>query len=153
MKLIDEWCNSVEKEPGVGSVMSIARVMRELTKALFDSTEYYYNSIPDSREALAQIIEIYNMSGDPDDFEQLADLNYTKAHLMVRLSDPSAKNIRNVVALAEELEENIDGKVITGGYAYIMEEFAGRIVKGQISSIIFALEYYFTNRIAETSLN
>ncbi|MFO7574387.1 MAG: MMPL family transporter [Bacteroidales bacterium] len=143
MKLIDEWCNSVEKEPGVGSVMSIARVMRELTKALFDSTEYYYNSIPDSREALAQIIEIYNMSGDPDDFEQLADLNYTKAHLMVRLSDPSAENIRNVVALAEELEENIDGKVITGGYAYIMEEFAGRIVKGQISSIIFALSVIF----------
>lgn len=143
MKLIDEWCNSVEKEPGVGNVMSIAKVMREMTKALFDSTENYYNTIPDSREALAQIVEIYNMSGDPDDFEQLADLNYTKAQLMVRLSDPSAENIRNVVALAEELEDKIDGKVITGGYAYIMEEFAGKIVKGQISSIIFALSVIF----------
>jgi len=143
MKLIDEWCNSVEKEPGVGNVISIAKVMREMTKALFDSTENYYNTIPDSREALAQIVEIYNMSGDPDDFEQLVDLNYTKAQLMVRLSDPSAENIRNVVALAEELEKNIDARIITGGYAYIMEEFAGKIVKGQINSIIFALSVIF----------
>lgn len=143
MKLIDEWCNSVEDEPGVGNVMSIARVMREMTRALFDSTEYYYNTIPDSREALAQMVEIYNMSGDPDDFEQLADLNYTKAHLMVRLSDPSAENIRNVVALAGELGKKIDGRVVTGGYAYIMEEFAGKIVKGQVNSIIFAMTVIF----------
>jgi hypothetical protein len=143
MKVIDEWCRMVENEPGVGNVFSIARVMREMTKALFDSTETYYNTIPDSREALAQIVEIYNMSGDPDDFEQLADLNYTKAHLMIRLSDPSARNIRNVVALAGGLEDKINGRVVTGGYAYIMEEFAGKIVKGQINSIGFALTVIF----------
>ncbi len=143
MKMIDEWCNSVQNEPGVGNVMSIARVMREMTRALFDKTEPYYNTIPDSREALAQMVEIYNMSGDPDDFEQLADLNYTKAHLMVRLSDPSAENIRNVVALAGELGDKINGRVVTGGYAYIMEEFAGKIVKGQVSSIVFALTIIF----------
>ena len=143
MKIIDEWCNTVEKEPGVGNVMSIARVMREMTKALFDSTEDNYNTIPESREALAQIVEIYNMSGDPDDFEQLVDLNYTKAHLMVRLNDPSSGNVRNVVALAGELEGKIKGRVVTGGYAYIMEEFAGKIVKGQISSIVFALTVIF----------
>ncbi|MBE0675532.1 MAG: MMPL family transporter [Bacteroidales bacterium] len=143
MKAVDEWCNMIEMEPGTGNVMSIASVVREMSKALFDSTEAYYDAIPDTREALAQMVEIYNMSGDPGDFEQLVDLNYTKAHIIVRFSNPSPYNVRNIATKADLLGDGIDGRVITGGYAYIMEEFSGRIVRGQISSILFALTIIF----------
>ncbi len=143
MLAIDEWCSRVKDEPGVGNVMSVARVVREMSKALFDAGESYYDTIPDTREALAQMVEIYNMSGDPEDFEQLVDLNYTRAHVMVRFNDPAARNIDNIVSMADELEDKISGRIVTGGYAYIMEEFSGRILRGQISSIIFALLVIF----------
>ena len=143
MQAIDEWCISVAGEPGVGSAISIATVIREMSKALFMPGEMYYDSIPRSREALAQMVEIYNMSGDPDDFTQLVDLNYTRAHIMIRFSDPSAQNIRRVLLSAGEFEKRIDGTIVTGGYAYIMDEFSGRIVKGQIYSILSALATIF----------
>lgn len=143
MKAVDEWCRKIEDEPGVGSVVSVAGVVREMSKALYDSSEVLFDAIPVSREALAQMVEIYNMSGEPDDFEQLVDLNYTRAHIMVRFNDPAAANIRNVVAKGDELRDSIDGEVITGGYAYIMQEFAGRIVSGQYSSILFTLTIIF----------
>jgi predicted RND superfamily exporter protein len=143
MKAVDEWGSSLEMEPGVGNVISIANVVREMSKALFDSTEAYYNCIPDTREALAQMVEIYNMSGDPGDFEQLVDMNYTKAHILVRFSNPSPENVRNIITKATAFGDMVDGRVMTGGYAYIMEEFSGKIVRGQISSIVFALVVIF----------
>jgi uncharacterized protein len=143
MKAVDEWCKAIEYEHGVGSVVSVAGVVREMSKALYDSSEVLFDAIPDSREALAQMVEIYNMSGDPDDFEQLVDLNYTRAHIMVRFNDPAAESIRSVVEKGSLLGNSIDGEVITGGYAYIMQEFAGKIVKGQFSSILFALTIIF----------
>lgn len=136
MHAIDRWSDEIEKEAGVGNVMSIAAVVKEMSKALFEPDDELYNSIPDTREALAQMVEIYNMSGDPEDFEQLVDLNYTRAHIMVRFSDPSATNIGNIVRKTDDLRAAIDGNVVTGGYAYIMEEFSHKIVMGQINSII-----------------
>jgi uncharacterized protein len=143
MQAIDEWCTTVAGKPGVGSAISVATVIREMSKALFMPGEMYYDSIPGSREALAQMVEIYNMSGDPDDFTQLVDLNYTKAHIMIRFSDPSAKNLRSVLLSAQEFEKQIKGDITTGGYAYIMDEFSGRIVRGQIYSILSALATIF----------
>jgi uncharacterized protein len=143
LQAIDEWCGAVAGKPGVGSAISIATVIREMSKALFIPGEIYYDSIPRSREALAQMVEIYNMSGDPDDFTQLVDLNYTKAHIMIRFSDPSPKNLRRVLLSAQEFGKQINGNITTGGYAYIMDEFSGRIVKGQIYSILSALATIF----------
>ncbi|MBM3419954.1 MAG: hypothetical protein FJY11_02345 [Bacteroidetes bacterium] len=143
MRAIDDWCRHVENEPGVGNVMSVASVVREMSKALFEPDEEWYDDIPDTREALAQMVELFNMSADPEDFEQIVDLNYSRTLILVRFSDASAENIRNVVAMSDGLAGMIDGVVVTGGYAFIMEEFAGRIVRGQVSSIIFAMVVIF----------
>lgn len=34
--------------------------------------------IPESRDAVAQYLELYAMSGDPSDFEKLVDFDYTR---------------------------------------------------------------------------
>ena len=49
-----------------------------------------------SREAIAQMFELYNMSGDQDDFKQLMNLDNSKAHILIRLSDPSNEVIKEV---------------------------------------------------------
>ncbi len=48
--------------------------------------EVEYDRIPSSTEAIAQMFELYNMSGNPDDFKQLMNFENTKAHVLVRLS-------------------------------------------------------------------
>jgi uncharacterized protein len=139
MKGIDMLTTEIEHQKGVGNVFSISQVVREMSKAIFTSTEHGYNQIPETREAIAQMFELYNMSGSPDDFKQLADLENTKAHILIRLSKPENDIIKAVKAKISELTVNFPAEVSIGGYAIIMANFAESIIRGQISSLLFAV--------------
>lgn len=139
MKGIDRLTNEVKGLEGVGNVFSISQVVREMSKAVFTSAEEGYDRIPDSREAIAQMFELYSMSGDPDDFRQLSDMEYSKAHVLVRFSKPDKKFVRPVSARISELTSGMDATVSIGGYALIMADFAESIIRGQISSLLFAV--------------
>jgi hypothetical protein len=139
MKGIDKLTTEIENQKGVGSVFSISQVVREMSKAIYTSTEDDYNKIPKTREAIAQMFELYNMSGNPEDLKQLTNLENTKAHILIRLSEPENNIVKSVKERISELTANIPAKVSIGGYAIIMSDFAESIIKGQISSLLFAV--------------
>jgi uncharacterized protein len=143
MSRIDDLTNHLKKLNGVGEVFSISNVVREMSKALFEPGEEGYDKIPDSREAISQMFELYNMSGDPDDFSQLMNFENTKAHILVRLSVPDNEIVRGVYNDIKTYTADFPAKVTTGGYAIIMADFAQKIINGQISSLLFALVTVF----------
>jgi uncharacterized protein len=143
MKRIDLLTTSLEKEKGVGNVFSISQVVREMSKVIYTNTEPGYNQIPLTRNAIAQMFELYNMSGSPDDFKQLMNLENTKAHLIVRLSEPENTIIGAVKTKISELTKNFPAEITIGGYAVIMADFAESIIVGQISSLLFAVIVVF----------
>jgi uncharacterized protein len=140
---IDQFTNQIEKLAGVGRVFSISQAVREMSKAIYSSDEAGYNKIPSSREAIAQMFELYNMSGDQEDFRQLMSIDNSRAHILIRLSDPSNGVIQNVKTKIIEITNHFPAKVTIGGYAIIMADFAGSIIIGQVSSLIFALVTVF----------
>ncbi len=139
LNTMDRWTSELKTMEGVGDSYSIATVIKQMTKALYDKGENGYDMIPESREAVAQILEIYNLSGDPDDFERLVDFDYTKAHLMVRFEDPQTDIVGNVIEKIRFMSERDNADIKIGGYAYIMQQFSKKILTGQISSLIFAV--------------
>lgn len=139
LETMDGWAEEIKAMKGVGDSYSIATVLKEMTKALYDKDESGYGKIPDSREAVAQILEIYNLSGDPGDFDRLVDFDYTKAHMMVRFEKPETGIIRDVLAKISSMAERDNADITVGGYAYIMLQFADLIVRGQVNSLIFAV--------------
>ncbi len=143
MNGIDLFTTQVENLNGVGRVFSISQVIKEMSKAIYSSDEAGYDKIPSSREGIAQMFELYNMSGDPEDFRQLMNLDNSKAHLLIRLSDPSNEVINRVKEKITGLSARFQASVNIGGYAIIMADFAGSIIRGQISSLIFALATVF----------
>ena len=143
MNGIDHFTNRIEKMDGVGRVFSISQVVREMSKAIYSSNEEGYNKIPSSRDGIAQMFELYNMSGDQEDFRQLMNLDNSKAHILIRLSDPSNEVIKEVKDKITELAVGFPARITIGGYAIIMADFAGSIIRGQISSLIFALVTVF----------
>jgi hydrophobe/amphiphile efflux-3 (HAE3) family protein len=143
MKGIDRITRQIERIEGVGRVFSISQFVREMSKAIYSSDEEDYDKIPSSGEALAQMFELYNMSGDQGDFRQLMNLDNTKAHLLIRLSHPSNEVIKNVKDNIAQVSAGVPAEITVGGYAIIMDDFAGSIIKGQISSLIFALVTVF----------
>jgi hydrophobe/amphiphile efflux-3 (HAE3) family protein len=139
MQEIDNLTLHLKGSEGVGSVFSISDVVREMSKALYDPSEEGYDMIPSSGAAIAQMFELYNMSGNPDDWEQLMNFENTKAHLMVRLSEPDNKTVRNLREDIKSFTADFPARVTIGGYAFIMNDFAQKIINGQISSLLFAL--------------
>ncbi len=139
MKNIDSLTQHLKRFEGVGGVYSISDVVREMSKALYEPSEEGYDMIPGSGEAIAQMFELYNMSGNPDDFKQLMNFENTKAHLLVRLAKPDKKTVTNLHEDIIRFTAGFPARVTVGGYAFIMNDFAQKIINGQVSSLVFAL--------------
>lgn len=139
MQKIDDLTEHLKGSEGVGGVFSISDVVREMSKALYEPAEDGYDMIPTTSAAIAQMFELYNMSGNPDDFKQLMNFENTKAHLLVRLSKPDNKIVRDLRDDINSFTADFPATVTTGGYAIIMIDFAQKIINGQISSLALAL--------------
>jgi predicted RND superfamily exporter protein len=125
--------------PDVGSTTSIARVLRQMSRALHDPGEPGYNSIPDTRNAVAQYFELYSMSGDPDDFEKMVDFPYEHAMLTARLKTSSTQRMEAILNQVEQIVEKDPDVLLVGGFATILTQMADAIVNGQILSLILAI--------------
>jgi uncharacterized protein len=139
MKKIDTLTGRLIEQEGVGNVFSISRVVREMSKAIYTKGEAGYDMIPDSREGIAQLFELYNMSGDQGDFDQLMNLDNSKAHILIRLSDSENRIIVKVRDLISSQLQGIKADIVVGGYAIIMADFAESIIRGQVLSLMFAV--------------
>jgi len=139
MQKIDDLTQRLKGSEGVGTVFSISDFVREMSKALYEPGEEEYDRIPSSTEAIAQMFELYNMSGNPDDFKQLMNFDNTKAHILVRLSNTDNKVVKALEDDIRSYTSDFPARVTTGGYAVIMTDFAQQIINGQVASLAFAL--------------
>jgi hydrophobe/amphiphile efflux-3 (HAE3) family protein len=139
MKKIDRYEQELKKNPAVGNVMSIAGVIREISKALNDETDSLYNRIPGTRNAIAQYMELYLMSGDPEDLERLVDFDFSRAQMIVRINDGSNVALKGVLADIRSLTGNDKDATRVGGYGLIAADLADLVVRGQVTSLFTAL--------------
>lgn len=139
MRGIDTLTKVLEVQAGVGKVFSVTQAVREMSKAFFEPEESGYNAIPKTREEIAQLFELYYMSGEQSDFSQMINTDNTKAHVLVKLSEPDNSIIRKVRGKITETAKLIPANVVAGGYALIMADFANSIIKGQVFSLISAI--------------
>ena len=139
LRSMDHYETELEKMPEAGNVFSIASIIRIMSKALNDPGDPLYDTIPDSRDAVAQYLELYSMSGDPEDFDDFVDFDYTKALLNIQFRADTKSALDNVIDKVEELTENDPNRSIIGGYCLVDKEVAESIVRGQYYSLLFAI--------------
>ncbi len=139
LQSMDRVEQELKKVPGVGHVTSLATVIRLMSKALHDPGDVWYDTIPGSREAIAQYIELYNMSGDPDDFSQLVDFDYTHAQLNIQFAAKTLKQFNQVIRRIETIAGSSPYSTITSGLCLVEKEMAVSIAKGQIYSLVLAI--------------
>jgi predicted RND superfamily exporter protein len=78
------------------------------------------------------------MSGDPADFEQFVDFDYTRAAMTIQFNANGMKDLERIIASVEEIVGEDPAKTITGGYSLVEKEMSESIVSGQYNSLIFA---------------
>lgn len=130
---------AIKKEKGVGQVMSVASVIRLMSKSMLNPGDKGYDAIPETREGVAQFLELYGMSGDPSDFEQIVDFNYENAQVLVRINDPSSRNVLNLAAFIRKITLDDPAIARIGGAGLIAAELTNSLVTGQWRSTILAM--------------
>lgn len=139
MHSMDNFSDAVKEIENVGNVTGVSTVIRLMSKSLLEPDDRFYDRIPDSRSAIAQYIELYNMSGDPEDFEQLVDFNYENALVNIQFSAKDLASFNKTIGQIEKLAEDAPYSTITAGLCKVEKEMAVSIARGQIYSLIFAL--------------
>ncbi|MFO7177425.1 MAG: MMPL family transporter [Pseudomonadota bacterium] len=136
MKKIDALDRELRKLPQVGFTSSIAQVVRTMNRAISDG-KAEADVIPDTREAISQLFLLYNMGGNPQDFERLVDFDYRHALVTARVNSLSTSDIAAVVNHIREYtaREMGDLKVTVGGFGAVFADLVGAIVDGQVASL------------------
>jgi predicted RND superfamily exporter protein len=105
--------------PQVDQVSSLAKVIRKMNEVM-NNDDPKFDRIPDTRRGVAELLLMYENSGDPDDFDRLVDFKYRNATLTARINTQSTKEQSKVIAfvsdyLEKEAAEDEQLKEIVGG--------------------------------------
>ena len=128
----------------VDLILSFTDVVREISKALNEPGDRWYDTIPPSREAVAQYLELYNMSAGPGELEQMVDFGYTNSHMIVRINNVSNRAINKVIQTIRETAGPDEAFAAIGGYGYVRSQLADKVVTGQFYSLGIALAVIIT---------
>jgi predicted RND superfamily exporter protein len=124
--------------PNVGSVTSLSTWVKKMSMALNDPTDAGYNQIPDTRDAVAQYLELYSMNGDPADLEQFVNFDYTKTLMTIQYRASSISEINSILNRLKELGKNSLFAHVAGGFSLVDKELSESIITGQNYSLLFA---------------
>ncbi len=136
---IDRLERELKEIPHIGNTTSLARVVRQMSRALNDENEPGYDRIPETRNAVAQYFELYSMSGDPDDFEKMVDFPYEKAQISARIDSESMVVVRRVL---RKVNRTISGRPLfttVGGFPLVFSQLVDKIVHGQVVSLVMSI--------------
>ncbi|MFA6581245.1 MAG: MMPL family transporter [Paludibacter sp.] len=143
LEKLDKYQTELEKLPNVGSVTSLATIIKKMSTALNDSSDQGYNKIPPSREAVAQYLELYSMNGDPKDLEQFVNFDFSKTLMTIQYQAQNMSDINMVLNKLDDLGKTDPIPHIVGGYSLVDKEISDSVVSGQIYSLLFALVAIF----------
>jgi preprotein translocase subunit SecF len=88
-------------------------------------------------------MELYSMSADPEELEQLVDFNYAHSHLIIRINDASTESVNGIISTLEEITAGDPALETIGGYGYIRSELANKVLTGTYYSLGIALVIIF----------
>ncbi len=121
------------------SVFSILDIIKEMNQTLHsDSIQYY--KVPDTREEVAQILLLYEMSGGTKAFNWM-DEDYAMTRVQVPMYKFQAKQIPVELASVRRICKNLfpDATTTVVGSAAQFAEIAIKIIAGELKSVMFSL--------------
>jgi len=125
-----------------GTTVSIADYIKRMNVVMHPG-DPAADSVPDSRELIAQYLLLYSMSGDPDDFEDVVDYDYRVANVRAQLASDHSRlaklAIRDVNDYAARHLEPVGIATHVSGVAQLNLTLSSLILNGQILSLVLAL--------------
>ena len=134
----------LQRDPLVGQTLSLARVVRKLNH-LTHENDAAADSIPATRAEISELIMVYSMSGNPEDFDRLVDFPYRHAQLTARITSLKSADMDRVVRDVREYLAQHGGGVfsLVGGVGVLFADLSHLIQRGLLISLAAALALLF----------
>ncbi len=142
LKLVDKMQNQLENDlEVVGTSFSLADYINRMNKVM-NADDEAFNTIPNSRDMIAQYLLLYEMSGDPENLDKVVDYDYEKLNVTFQLKSDNSKAINSALAIIGTYEDDFSEMGISMKYAgsgYKGLIFTDLILEGQIMSLILSI--------------
>jgi uncharacterized protein len=142
LKLVDKMQKDVDSQlEVVGNTFSLADYINRMNKVL-NADKEEFNTIPESKNMVAQYLLLYEMSGDPENLNKVVDYDYKKLNITFQLKKDDSKSINSALGIIQTYENDFNDLGISMNYAgsgYKGLVFTDLILEGQIKSLIFSL--------------
>lgn len=139
LKKIDAVEQKIASNPHVGNTLSIAKLIKLITKGAYKSDEAAFGKVPDTKSAVDFFLGKYNEMGDPEELRKLVNEDFTQAQIIAQINSESSEAIKKVVEDTELLIK--DEPVFTGitGSGVIFKDLIEKVIEGQIVSLLLSL--------------
>jgi predicted RND superfamily exporter protein len=141
LKKIEALSDTLAKEPSVTRVTSLVTMLKKMNRAFYGDSAIF-EVLPKTREAVAQYLLLFSLSGRESELNQFVNYDYTEGQIVVRINETSSmklhrmlKDTRHYVASYYAATEF---PMITGIVALI-GELVDMVVQGQMRSIIISI--------------
>ncbi len=138
LKRLDSYESKLKQRLEVGRTASLATLIKKMSMALNDVDDPAYDAIPESRDAVAQYLELYGMSADVSDFERFVDFDFTATLLTIQYQATSLSQVNELLKNIDEILKDEPLPYVVGGLSLIDKEISESVKTGQYYSLIFA---------------
>lgn len=138
MAYVDRLQKHLEEEPLVGKTSSVADIVKRINFVLHDEDKTY-DTVPDSQEAIGQMLFLFQSSGDPDDLDNLLDVDARQANIWIQLKGGDNRQMTQVEDRAASyiqknpLPEGV--RVQWSGLTHINKVWQMIMVKGMLFAV------------------
>ncbi|NOY51896.1 MAG: MMPL family transporter [Chlorobi bacterium] len=142
LKLVDKMQKDVDGQlKVVGNTFSLTDYINRMNKVM-NADDEAFNTIPDSKDMVAQYLLLYEMSGDPENLDKVVDYDYEKLNVTFQLKSDNSKAINSALDVIHTYEGRFKKLGISMNYAgsgYKGLVFTDLILEGQIMSLLLSL--------------
>jgi hypothetical protein len=125
----------------VGNSFALTDYIRRMNKVMH-ADDPTFDTIPETRELVAQYLLLYEMSGDPENLWAVVDYDYQRANLTFQLKSDNSKGINatlDAIKTHEPALEALGVHIQYAGSGYKGLIFTDLILEGQIKSLVASL--------------
>jgi predicted RND superfamily exporter protein len=146
---IDRLQAELARMPEVGDSFSFVDLIKRMNRVM-NADHPEMETVPASRDLVAQYLLLYAISGGPGDFDDLVDYDYQRAHLLVFVNDSGTAAAKRVVHRLDELARTLfpagtsDGiELRQAGAVYTNAHLERYVISGQLSTLVLGVPAMF----------
>ncbi len=141
LKAIDSLQSFIKQNKKVTASFSVVDIVKQMHRTVMGDS-IRYESIPNEREKVNNLFTMYSMSGDPDDFSNIVDYNYSTALITAFTSAISTKE---VFAFVNDISDYVKDQSFSSitvdvtGMIIVIRDMVTLVIRSSFFSIFISL--------------